>query len=114
MNTRSGDILYGAGLVGAAISCLYSMDAIWVHSSGQSLLPISGRYLSREGMLTAISIGLVAALVCWGAGALARHLVNRSAAKQAVADRQHAAGDGELSSVARRQTEQVTPPGPGS
>ena len=113
MNTRSGNILYGAGLVGAAISSLYSVDAIWVHSSGQSLLPISGRFMSREDMLTAIGIGLVAALVCWGAGSLARHLVNRSAAKQAVADRRRAAGDGELISVARRQTEHVTPPGSG-
>ena len=81
MNTRPGNILYGAGLAGAAISSLYSIDAIWVHSTGQSLLPISGRFVSREDMLAAISIGLVSALLCWGAGSMARYLLNRTATK---------------------------------
>ena len=61
MNTRLGNILYRAGLVGAALSLLYVVDAIWVHESGKSLLPISGRFMSREDMFAAIAIGVVLA-----------------------------------------------------
>jgi len=85
MKTRLGTILYRAGLTGAALSLLYAIDAIWVHESGQSLLPISGRYLSREEMHTAIAIGVTLALLSWGAGAAARHLLNKSAKQQAGA-----------------------------
>ncbi len=82
MNTRLGNILYRAGLVGAALSLLYAVDAIWVHESGRSLLPISGRFVSREDMLTAIAIGIVLALLSWGVGGVARYYVNKLADKQ--------------------------------
>ena len=85
MSTRLGNILYGAGLVGVAISILYSIDAIWVHASGQSLLPISGRFVSREEMLVAIGIGITLTLLFWGAGAAARYYVNKSAENRAAA-----------------------------
>ncbi len=75
MNTRLGNILYGAGLIGAAISILYSIDAVWVHESGKSLLSMSGRFVSREDMLAAIAIGVTLALWSWGAGAAARYFV---------------------------------------
>ena len=81
MNTRLGNILYRAGLVGAALSLLYAVDAIWVHESGRSLLPISGRFVSREDMLTAIAIGIVLALLSWGTGTAARRYVNKLAEK---------------------------------
>ena len=74
-------ILYRAGLVGAALSLLYAVDVIWVHASGRSLLPIPGRFVSREGMLTAIAIGLMLALLSWGTGTAARYLVNKLAEK---------------------------------
>ncbi len=82
MNALRGNILYGAGLVGAAISLFYAVDAIWVHESGRSLLPISGRFVSREDMLTAIAIGIVLALLSWGVGGVARYYVNKLADKQ--------------------------------
>ncbi len=73
---RLGNILYGAGLIGAAISILYSIDAVWVHESGKSLLSMSGRFVSREDMLAAIGIGVALTLLSWGAGAAARYFVN--------------------------------------
>jgi hypothetical protein len=82
MKTLLGNILYGAGLVGAALSLLYAIDAIWVHQSGRSLLRISGRFVSREDMLTAIAIGIVLALLSWGVGGVARYYVNKLADKQ--------------------------------
>lgn len=85
MNTRLGSILYGAGLAGAAIAVLYVVDAIWVFKSGRSLLPISGRFLTRQDMLTTIAIGTALALLLWGAGAAARYFVNKSAEKSAGA-----------------------------
>ena len=84
MDTRLGNILYGIGLVGAALSLVYAIDAIWVHASGKSLLPIAGRFVSRESMLVAIGIGIALALSSWGGGAAARHLVNKSAEKRAA------------------------------
>ena len=81
MNTHCGNILYGAGLVGAAISLFYTVDAIWVHESGRSLLSVSGRFMSREDMLAAIAIGIVSALMSWGAGTAARYYVNKLAEK---------------------------------
>lgn len=86
MKTRLGNNLYNAGMAGAALSLLYSIDAIWVHNSGQSLLPIPGRFVSREDMLIAIATGVALALVSWGAGGAARYLLNRSAQKQTGAD----------------------------
>ena len=86
MNTRLGNILYGAGLVGAVISLFYVVDAVWVHEAGGSLLPISGRYMSREDMLAAIAIGVVLALLSGGAGGVARYYVNKLAEKQPDSD----------------------------
>ena len=85
MDTRLGNILYGVGLFGAALSLVYAVDAIWVHGSGKSLLPITGRFVSREDMLATVGISIVVAILCWGAGAAARHLVNKSAEKRAAA-----------------------------
>ena len=81
MAARLGNILYRAGLVGAALSLLYVVDAIWVHESGKSLLPISGRFMSREDMFAAIAIGVVLALLSWGTGTAARYYVNKLAEK---------------------------------
>lgn len=86
MNTRLGNILYKIGMAGAALSLLYSIDAIWVHGSGRSLLPISKNYVSREEMLIAIAIGIILALLSWGAGAAARRFLNQLAKKRARAD----------------------------
>lgn len=85
MNTRLGNILYNSGMAGAGLSLLYSIDAIWVHASGRSLLQISGRHVSREEMLFAIAISITAALLFWGAGSLARFFLNKSAKQQAGA-----------------------------
>jgi type III secretory pathway component EscT len=82
MNTRLGNILYRAGLVGAAISVLYTVDVIWVHENGRSLLPVAARFVSREEMLIDVSIGVVLALVFWGAGWAARYIFNKVAEKQ--------------------------------
>ena len=88
MNSRLGNILYGAGLVGVAISLFYVVDAIWVHQSGGSLLPISGRYMSREDMLAAIATGVMLALLSAGAGEVARYYVNKLAEKQPDPDQE--------------------------
>ena len=82
MNTRLGNILNWVGLAGAAISIFYVVDAIWVFETGRSLLPISGRFLSRQDMLTAIATGTALALLSGGAGAAARYFVNKSAEKR--------------------------------
>lgn len=86
MKTRLGKIFYNIGLAGAALSLLYSIDAIYVHESGLSLLPISGRHVSRDEMLVAIAISITLALLSWGAGGAARYFVNKSAKQQASAD----------------------------
>lgn len=86
MNTRLGNNLYNAGMAGAALSLLYAIDVIWVHESGQSLLPISGRHVSREEMLIAIAISITLALLSWGAGGAVRYFLNQAAEKQASAD----------------------------
>lgn len=84
MNTRLGNILYNAGMAGAAFSLLYAIDAIFVHGSGRSLLPISGRHVSREEMLIAIGISIALALLSWGAGGAARYYLNKSAESRAA------------------------------
>jgi hypothetical protein len=81
MKTLLANILYTAGLIGAAISLLYVVDTIWMHAGGRSLLPIFGRFLPREDMLHTIVIGIVLALLSWGAGAAARYYVNKLAKK---------------------------------
>ncbi len=82
MNALRGNILYGAGLVGAAISLFYAVDVVWVHESGKSLLPISGRFMSREDMFAAIAFGVTLALLSGGAGEIARYYVKKLANKQ--------------------------------
>jgi hypothetical protein len=84
MNARLGNILYGAGLAGAALSLLYAIDAVWVHESGRSLLPISGRHVSREEMFIAIGISVALALLSWGAGVAGRYYLNKSADSRAT------------------------------
>ncbi len=110
MDTRLGNIFYGVGLAGAAVSSIYAIDAVWVHASGSSILPISGRFVSRDDMLSAIGIGLVSALVWWAAGAAARNLINRSAARQVVEERKRAAKEGKLISVGPSQDPYEPPP----
>ena len=85
MHKRLGNILFLAGLVGAALSMLYAVDVIWVHESGRSLLPISGRFVTRGNMLDAVGIGFVLALVFLGAGTAARYILNTSAEKHRTA-----------------------------
>ena len=87
MNTRLGNILYRAGLVGAGIIIVYTIDVIWVHESGSSLLPISGRFVSREEMLAIAAIGIAMTILLWGSGTVARYLVNKSAESRAAANR---------------------------
>ena len=77
MNTRVGKILYGAGLAAAAICVFYAMDAMWVYGSGKSLLPISGRFISREEIFATVAISVVLALLSWGAGTAARYFSNK-------------------------------------
>ena len=84
MNTRLGNILYGAGLVGAAMSVFYAVDVMWVYESGKSLLPISGRFLSLEEMFVATAIAGVLAVLSWRAGVAARSFVNKSAELRAA------------------------------
>ncbi len=82
MNTRLGNILYWAGITGAAISILYIIDVIWVHENGRSLLPVPARFVSREEMLINVGIGVVLALAFWGAGSAARYIVHKAAEKR--------------------------------
>ena len=84
MKDRLGDILYGAGLVAAAICLLYAVDVVWVHESGRSLLGITGRFISQEDVSAGIIISIILAGVSWGVGAAARSYVNKSAAKRAA------------------------------
>ena len=70
MNTRLGNILYWAGITGAAISILYIIDVIWVHENGRSLLPVPARFVSREEMLINVGIGA------------ARYIVHKAAEKR--------------------------------
>ena len=92
MNTRLGNILYRAGLVGAAISLFYVIEVIWVYESGKSLLPISGRFISRQDMLETIATGTALALLLWGAGGAARYFVNRSAEKRVASNDRNGGG----------------------
>ena len=85
MKTRFGNILYAVGLIGAAASLLFAVEAIWVHQSGRSFLSAGGRFVSRQDMLTSIGIGVVAALVFWAVGTLARSALQRSAGKRKLA-----------------------------
>ena len=72
LNSRVGNILYGAGLVAAVLCVFYAIDAIWVYQSGKSLLPISGRFISREEIFATVAISVVVAVLSWRAGSAAR------------------------------------------
>ena len=87
MNSRLGNILYLAGLVGAGICVLFAVDAIMINQNGRSVLLISGRFVSRGEMISAIAIGATLALLSWRAGVAARSFVNKSAEKRAARDR---------------------------
>ncbi len=84
MNPRLGNILYLAGLVGAGICVFFAVDAILVYQSGRSLLPISGRFVSRQDMLIAVAIGAVMAVLSWRAGKAARNFLIKPAGNQAT------------------------------
>lgn len=87
IKTRLGNVLHRTGLVGAAISVLYTLDSIWIHQSGKSLVLITGRYVSREDIYVTVVVGIVLALLSWRAGVAARSFVNKSAEKRAARDR---------------------------
>ncbi len=78
LNARLGNILYWAGLAGAAISIFYAVDAVWVYESGRSLLLVSGRFVSLQELLTTIGISVVMAFVSWRVGKAARDFINKS------------------------------------
>jgi len=85
MHMRLDNFLYGVGLFGAALGVLYAVDAIWVHETGRLILPFSDRYISRDTMIERIGVGILLTLLCWGAGASARFLVQRSGRRQRLA-----------------------------
>ncbi|NNE85884.1 MAG: hypothetical protein HKN28_18120 [Alphaproteobacteria bacterium] len=64
---------------------LYTFDVIWVHQSGQSLLPISGRFVTRQDMRVTIAVGTVLGLLSWRIGVVARLYANRAAEKKHAA-----------------------------
>ena len=82
MNTHPGNIAYAAGLVGAAISIIYTINTVWLHQTGQSLLSTSGSFVSREDMFATVAIGVAVILLSWGTGAAARHFLMKSADKR--------------------------------
>ncbi len=77
MNPRLGNILYWAGRAAAAICVVYAIDAISVHKSGISLLPISGRFISREEIFAIVAISVVLAVLSWRTGRAARSYLNK-------------------------------------
>lgn len=79
MDTRLGSNLYRAGLVGASISIIYTINVIWMSEAGSSFLPIPKRYVSREEMIATVAVGVTITLLIWGGGALARYFVNKAA-----------------------------------
>lgn len=81
-NSRLGSILHGVGLLGVAICVGYVLDVIWVHQSGQSLLPISGRFVSRQDLMVTMAVGTVLGLLSWQIGVVARLYANRAAEKK--------------------------------
>lgn len=111
MKTNLGNILYGAGLFGAAICALFIIDAILVRQSGASLLPISGRFMSRQEMVVTILVASVLALLSWRIGVAARIHVNRSAEKRCAAPTPNGLGV----TVAGRDLDSIydTEPSPG-
>jgi len=86
VNARLGTILYRAGLIGAAISVFYTVNVIWAHQTGSALVSLTRRYVSREDMLSGVMTGIIAALLCWSAGAAARAVIRRWVEKRGTAD----------------------------
>jgi hypothetical protein len=82
MKTRLGNNLYWAGVIGAAICVLFIFDAISVRQSGESVLPISGRFLSHGDLVASVAIGFALALLSWRAGVAARSYVDKAAVKK--------------------------------
>ncbi len=84
MNSRLGIILYLAGVIGAGVCILFAVDSILIYQSGNSFLLISGRFVSRGEMISAIAIGATLALLSWRAGVAARfscHQIGRKAGR---------------------------------
>lgn len=79
MKKNLGHILYGAGLFGAAICLLIVFDSISVRQSGQSLLPITGRFMSQQDLVVTFLVASVLGLLSWRIGVAARNHVNRTA-----------------------------------
>ena len=84
MNTRLGNILFWAGLIGAAICIFYAIDKIWVYESGRSLLLTSGHFVTLEDMLIAVAISVAMALLSWRSGVAARLYFDKAAEKKAT------------------------------
>ncbi len=79
MKGRFANVAYRAGLVGAAISIIYTINTVWTYETGQSLLLGSGRYISREEMLASVSASIALTLLSWGGGAAVQHfLINHT------------------------------------
>lgn len=79
MKLRITNVAYRAGLVGAAISIIYTINTVWTYETGQSLFSISKSYISREDMLAGVTIGIALTLLSWGGGAAVQHfLINRT------------------------------------
>lgn len=82
MKGRFANVAYRAGLVGAAISIVYTVNTVWTYETGQPLLSTSRSYVSREEMLVAVRIGIALTLLSWGAGAMARRVLVKRAEKR--------------------------------
>ncbi|NKB47829.1 MAG: hypothetical protein GKS02_00545 [Alphaproteobacteria bacterium] len=80
--TRLGEGLYWAGFGGVALCVLFVIDAVLVHQSGSSFVPIEGRFVSRENIFLIIPIGILLALLSWRGGVAARIHVNNAAEKK--------------------------------
>ncbi len=92
MNTRLGTNLYRAGLVGATLSILYTINIVLTVESGRSFIPLPERYISHEEMLASVAVGVALALLFWIGGAVAKYLVNKSAEAQAIVEKSRSAG----------------------
>ena len=75
MKVRIANVAYRAGLVGAAISIIYTINTVWTHETGQPLLSTSRSYISREDMLASVTIGVALTFLSWGGGVAVRHFL---------------------------------------
>lgn len=92
MKTRLGSNLYRAGLIGASISIIYTINVIWISESGSSFLPLPERYVSPEEMVSTAAAGILVTLLFWGGGAAANYKINKRAETRAAAEKQLMAG----------------------